>query len=293
MSRIGYYKSCSLHASSKDYARSLEAVFSRLSVELVPIDDWNCCGASSAHATDHLVGLALPARNLALAEAQGLTTLLVPCSACYTRMLQAAEKMRTDEACAREVQALIKPLRYLGTVQVKNILDVLFTEVGISRILRTVSNNLHGIRVACYYGCYLTRTPRVALSDDRENPQRMEQLLQALGATPIDWPYKTDCCGAAFAISEQELSTALCDKLLHMARTVGAEALVATCPLCHTNLDLNQDKLKVEKGRHYGLPVFYITDLLGIALGCQLGRKQWRSRFIDPESLLSRYALES
>jgi heterodisulfide reductase subunit B len=292
MSTIGYYKSCSLHASSKDYSRSLEAVFARLSVKLVTIDDWNCCGASSAHSADEVLGLALPARNLARAEAQGLTTLLVPCSACYTRMLQTAERMRTDERIAQEINDVIRPSRYLGTVQVKNILEVLWTEVGLSRILRAATKNLRGMRLACYYGCYLTRTPRVESFDDRENPQSMERLLRALGADPVDWPYKTDCCGAAFAISEQDLSTTLCDKLFDMARKVGAEALVATCPLCHTNLDLNQDKLKVEKGRHYGLPVFYITDLLGIALGCDLGRKQWRSRFIPPQGLLARYALE-
>jgi len=292
MSTIGYYKSCSLHASSKDYSRSLEMVFSRLSVDLAVLNDWNCCGASSAHATDELLGLALPARNLALAERQGITTLLVPCSACYSRMLQTAERMRTDEGLAKEINDIIQPLSYLGTVQVKNILEVLWTEVGLPRILHAKTKDLQGMRVVCYYGCYLTRTPRVSAFDDRENPQTMERLVRALGAEPIDWPYKTDCCGAGFAISEVELSTTLCEKLFNMAHRINAEAIVATCPLCHTNLDINQDRMKVEKGRYYMMPVFYITDLLGIALGCDLGRTQWRKHFIDPTALLARYALE-
>jgi len=292
MRRIGYYKSCSLHASSKNYSRSLELAFSGLSVELAILEDWNCCGASSAHSTDALLGLALPARNLALAEMQGITALLVPCSACYSRMLQTAERMRTDNGLADEINNIIHPLTYLGTVQVKNILEVLWTEVGLSRILRAVKRDLQGMRVACYYGCYLTRAPRIAAFDDLENPQSMERLVRALGAEPLDWPYKTDCCGAGHAISEQGLSITLCDSLLHMARRIGAEALVVTCPLCHTNLDMNQDRLKVEKGRYYSMPVFYLTDLLGIAMGCDLGRKQWRTHFMDPGRLLARYALE-
>lgn len=291
MRRIGYYKSCSLHASSKDYARSLEAAFDALHTELVPIQDWNCCGASSAHSTNELLGYALPARNLALAEQQGLTTVLVPCSACYSRMLQAAEKMRLDDDAAREINEVIQPLRYLGTVQVKNILEILRDEIGPGEILRAKRRDLAGLRVACYYGCYLTRTPRTAAFDDRENPRTMERLLQLLGAEPVDWPYKTDCCGAGFSLSEEPFSTQLCEKLYDMALRVGAEALVATCPLCQTNLDLNQDRLKREKGISFNLPVFYITDLLGLALGCNLGAKQWRSHFVDPRALLGRHAL--
>ncbi len=291
MRRIGYYKSCSLHASSKDYARSLEAAFGALHTELVPIRDWNCCGASSAHSTNELLGYALPARNLALAEQQGLTTVLVPCSACYSRMLQAAEKMRLDDEAAREINEVIQPLRYLGTVQVKNILEILRDEIGPGEILRAKRRDLAGLRVACYYGCYLTRTPHTASFDDRENPRTMERLLRLLGAEPVEWPYKTDCCGAGFSLSEESFSTQLCEKLYDMALRVGAEAMVATCPLCQTNLDLNQDRLRREKGISFNLPVFYITDLLGLALGCDLGARQWRAHFVDPRALLGRHAL--
>ena len=291
MRRIGYYKSCSLHASSKDYSRSLESAFSSLETELVPVRDWNCCGASSAHATNELLGLALPARNLALAEQQGLTTLLVPCSACYSRMLQSAEKMRTDDHVSREVNEIIQPLRYLGTVQVKNILEILTHEIGVGEILRAKRRDLGGMKVVCYYGCYLTRTPHAPSFDDRENPQTMERILRLLGAEPVDWPYKTDCCGAGFSLSEEPLSTQLCEKLYDMALRVGAEAMVATCPLCQTNLDLNQDRIRREKGIRFNLPVFYITDLLGLALGCPLGQKQWRMHFVDPKELLNRRAL--
>jgi len=291
MKRIGYYQSCSLHASSKDYARSLEASFAKLDTKLVPIRDWSCCGASSAHSTDDLLGLALPARNLALAEQQGLTTLLVPCSACYTRMLTAAEKMRKDDKIAAQVNGVLDPLRYLGTVQVKNILEILWNEIGPDAILHAKKQDLQGMRVACYYGCYLTRTPGVPSFDDRENPQSMERLVRLLGAEPVDWAYKTDCCGAGFSLIEPSYSVQLCEKLYTMAYQKGAEAIIATCPLCQTNLDINQDKIRREKGLPCYLPVFYISDLIGIATGCELGRKQWRKHFIDPADLLNRHAL--
>ena len=291
MKRIGYFRSCSLNASSKDYTHSLESGFSRLGTELVPVQDWNCWGASSAHATSELLGLALPARTLALAEQQGLTTLMVPCSACYTRMLTAAEKMRTNDALAAEINEILSPLKYLGTVQVKNILEILWTEVGADEILHAVKNSLNGMRVVCYYGCYLTRTPGVACSDDRENPQSMEGLLRLLGAEPIDWPYKTDCCGAGFSLIESPYSVQLCEKLFSMAYERDAEAIVATCPLCQTNLDINQSKVFREKGLPRKMPVFYISDLISIATGCELGNKQWRKHFINPRTLLDRYAL--
>ncbi len=291
MKQIGYYKSCSLSGSSKDYNRSLKLAFASLGTELVEIRDWNCCGASSAHATNELLGLALPARNLALAEEQGLTTLLVPCSACYTRMLTTAEKMARDERLAAEINEILHPLRYLGTVQVKNILEILWNEIGADGILRAKKHDLKAMRVACYYGCYLTRTPGVESFDDRENPQSMERLVRLLGAEPIDWPYKTDCCGAGFSLIEAPYSVQLCEKLYDMAYKLGADALVATCPLCQTNLDINQDKLIREKGLPYRLPVFYITDLIGLAAGSDLGNAQWRKHFVDPRDLLSRFSL--
>ena len=291
MKRIGYYKSCSLNASSNDYARSLEMSFSKLGTRLVPISDWNCCGASSAHSTNELLGLALPARNLALAEEQGLTTLLVPCSACYSRMLSAAEKIRKNDDLAAELNEVIAPLRYMGTVQVKSILEILWNEVGANEILHAKKHDLGGMKVVCYYGCYLTRTPGVDCFDNRENPQSMENLLRMVGAEPLDWPFKTDCCGAGYSLIDAPVTLQLCEKMYDMAHQLGADAIVATCPLCQTNLDVNQDKLISQKSVPYRMPVFYISDLIGVAAGADFGNKLWRQRFVDPRQLLNRYAL--
>jgi heterodisulfide reductase subunit B len=147
------------------------------------------------------------------------------------------------------------------------------------------------MKVVCYYGCYLTRTPGVASFDNRENPRSMEGLLRLIGAEPLDWPYKTDCCGAGFSLIDAPVSVQLCEKMYDMAYELGAEAIVATCPLCQTNLDVNQDKLIKEKSASYKIPVFYLTDLIGLAGGANFGNKLWRKRFVDPRELLNRYAL--
>ena len=291
MKQIGYYKSCPLDASSNDYATSLETVFASLGTELVELEDWNCCGASSAHATSELLGHTLPARNLALAEAQGLTTLMAPCSACYARLLSSAEKIRKDDEAAAEINEILEPLNYKGTVQVKNILEILWDEVGPDKILHAKQKDLQGMKVACYYGCYLTRLPGIACSDDRENPQAMERLLRLVGAEPVDWPYKTDCCGAGFQAVDNLMSVQLCEKMYDMAAKIGAEAIVATCPLCQTNMDMNQDWLKREKGISYNIPVFYITDLLGLAFRSDLGWSHWRKHFVNPNPLFKQYSL--
>jgi len=152
---------------------------------------------------------------------------------------------------------------------------------------------LSGVKVACYYGCYLTRTPGVASFDNRENPRLMEALLRTVGAEPLDWSFKTDCCGAGFSLIDAPVSVQLCARMVDMAHQLGAEAIVTTCPLCQSNLDMNQDRLRSEKEVPYRIPVFYLTDLIGVAVGCALGNKQWRKRFVDPRDLLNRYALAS
>jgi len=280
MFRLGYYKSCSLHSSSKNYALSVESFFRSLNIELVMIKDWNCCGASSAHGTDELLAKALSVRNLALAEKERITTLMVPCSACYSRMFEASETM--DKNNLKEMNEIISPLEYKGTVRVKNILEVLWDDIGLAHIIESHVKTLAGLPLVCYYGCYLTRTPGCS-SDNRENPMVMEKILRAIGGEPLDWPYKTDCCGAGLSITEEELSLKLCEKLLDTAVDRGAKAIVTTCPLCHTNLEMGQIRLK-----KYSIPVFYITDLLGLAMGHNPGRNHWGKYFIDPWKIVKK-----
>jgi heterodisulfide reductase subunit B len=288
--RIGYYPGCSLLSSAKDYNYSIHAVFERLGVVLEEVEDWVCCGASSAHATNDLLALALPARTLALTERTGLSELLAPCSACFSRLLLASERMKGDEDLLHRVNGVIHPLRYQGTVEVKNILDVLVNEIGIAEISRRLVQGLDGIRVVAYYGCWLTRTVRIPPFDDREDPHAMERILAAVGAEPLPWSAKMECCGGSLGLSEEGLTQGLCRNILRAAGDAGAEAMVTTCPLCQANVDIFAYKHKDED---ISMPVLYLTDLLGIALGCHLKGGHWRKKFIDPSTVLKRHALLS
>lgn len=290
MKKIGYYPGCSLLSSAKDYNASIHAVFDKLGVVLEEVEDWICCGASSAHVTDDLLALALPARSLALSERAGLSDLLAPCSACFSRLLLASERMKGDEDLAHSVNAAIDPLHYQGTVEVKNILDVLVNEVGIPEISARLVRQLDGMRVVAYYGCLLTRTMRIPPFDDCEDPQSMDRILAALGAEPLPWSAKMDCCGGSLGLSEEGLTQGLCRNILRAARDVGAEAMVTTCPLCQANVDIFAYKHKDED---ISMPVLYLTDLLGVALGCHLKGSHWRKKFIDPTGVLKRHALLS
>ncbi len=282
----GYYPGCSLHASSKNLDITLKDLFKKLGIKLNEIPDWNCCGASAAHCIDETIALSLPARDLARAEKEGFKTVLAPCSACYQRLVVTHEILVKDPKKMEKVEKLISPNSYKGMIVIKNIMDLLINDVTIPEIVARKEKDLNGLKFVAYYGCWLTRIPRVKSFDSVENPVSIENILKPLGAEPIDWPYKTDCCGGSFSISKEELVIELDDKIISMADKVGAECIVTTCPLCQTNLDVMQEKINKIKGKDFNLPVFYITELLGIALGIKWSSKIWRYHMVDPVDLL-------
>ncbi len=262
--KIGYFPGCSLSGSSREYDESVRAIAPRLGFELEEIPDWNCCGATAAHSTNHLLSLALPARSLALAEAAGMTEVMVPCSACYSRLIATRDALLKDVELRRQVSGIIE-MEYKGSAKVLNVLEML---------QKTPSNGLKDqivrpltFKVACYYGCYLVRPPKVVQFDRAEDPQSMDILMRALGAESIDWAFKTECCGAGFSVSRLDLVAKLSGKVMEDAAGRGAEAIIVACPMCHTNLDLRRGELEQAMGATYKMPVLYITQAIGLALG--------------------------
>lgn len=263
--RIGYYPGCSLLGSSREFDESVRAVAAVLDLELVQVPDWNCCGASSAHVLDHKLSLALPARILALAEEAGLTELLAPCAACYNRLASARDALEKDPALAREIEAVIeRPVT--GKVRIVNILEVLdrFKDVIPGKVKAPYAH-----KVACYYGCLLVRPPKVLHFDRAEDPQSMDRLAAAAGAIPLDWNFKTECCGAAFSVTRTDLVARLSGKIVGGAAKAGAEALVVACPMCQSNLDLRRPEIDAALGAGHTLPVLFITQVLGLAMGLE------------------------
>jgi heterodisulfide reductase subunit B len=261
--RIGYYPGCSLLGSSREFDESVRALAQAIGLELVEVPDWNCCGASSAHVLDHKLSLSLPARILAQAEAAGLTEVLAPCAACYNRLTSARAALQADPAAAKEVAEIIA-MPVTGKVKVVNILEVLdrFQEV-----IKTKTVAPLGRKVACYYGCLLVRPPKVVHFDRPEDPESMDRLMATAGAEPIDWNFKTECCGAAFSVTRTPIVARMSGKIVANAAKHGAEAIVVACPMCHSNLDMRRPEINDQLDAEHKLPVLFITQALGLAMG--------------------------
>lgn len=272
-----YYPGCSLHSTGLEYGLSTRAVFNELELGLVELEGWNCCGASSAHALDHTLSLALPARNLALAQEAGYD-LVAPCAACFNRMKSADYTLRSDPATRAKIESIVG-FQYTGAISVRPVIAVLYEDYGAQAIAARVRKSLNGLKVVPYYGCLLVRPPGVTQFDDPNHPRVMAALLNAIGAEVKPWSNATDCCGAGLSLSRADVVQKLVSRLAERAREAGADALVTACPLCQVNLEMRQTS-------EPKMPAFYFTELLGLAFGLPEVGKWWSKHLIDPRPLL-------
>lgn len=264
--KSGYFPGCSLQGSSREYAESLLAIAPHLDLELEEITDWNCCGASAAHNLNDILALALPARTLALAERQGIEEMLVPCAACYHRLLSTQQQILDNETVRRQLVDIID-FDIQGNVRPLNILKVL--ENLITPEIENKFTRSFTRKVACYYGCLLVRPPKFAQGERIEDPQTMDVLMQKLGAETIDWAFKTECCGAGFSVPRTDLVAKLCSQILDDAVDRGAEAIIVACPMCHSNLDMRRKDIEKYAKKKYPIPIMYLTQAIGLALGLE------------------------
>jgi len=283
---IAYYPGCTLKASSSLYDVQSRRIFKEIGIDLKEIEDWNCCGATSAGKVDDFLAVAMPARNLGIAEADGFSEMVIPCSACYSRTLVAQKQLEDSPAIKEEINSeLTKKIQ--GNIKISSILEVLLTKIASGELAERVEKKLKGIRASCYYGCMQTRFPfKVPVPDDVENPQGMETVLKVLGAKTLDWSYKTDCCGASASVNDEETALNLMSRIMKDAIARGANCLVVTCPLCQLNLDAHQEKFCEKHGIQERLPVYFITELIGLAMGLGPEELQIDRHFVDGTELL-------
>lgn len=264
--RYQYYPGCSLEGTALEYDRATRALMDALGVELLEIEDWTCCGATAAGATSHLLALALPARNLALAEkGSQVAELLVPCSACYLNLKAVAEKTRRNPQLRETVNRILEKeqLQWRGLTEVRHLLDVLARDVGANAIAEKVKRLLSGLRIAPYYGCQCLRPYPVF--DDPERPVSMEPLIEATGAQVFAWHMGSRCCGASHMNTKMEVGLALVTAILEAAH--GADAIVTVCPMCQMNLEAYQARISRSRGQDLRVSVLYLPQLIGWALG--------------------------
>ena len=263
--KYAFYPGCSLDSTARDFRQSTEAVCERLGIELAEIPGWTCCGSSPGHASNATLAVSLPVVNLLKAEAMGCDV-VTTCAACYSRLRAANEEMSHESAVRRSVDEATRA-QYRGTVRVRHLLDVLVNDLGLALIGDYVERPLRGLRVACYYGCLLTRPPKVVAFDDPEHPTALDRLMTVIGARPVEWPAKVECCGAGLSLTSPDVMRRLGFGILDMAQRAGADCVAVACPLCQSNLDLRQKESARAAGSDLSLPVLYFTQLLGLAFG--------------------------
>ncbi len=269
---LAYYPGCSLHGTSGEFDKSFKATAGALGLTLQEIPGWECCGNTAAHSINRLLAAALPVNELAKVEQDmKLDAVAVPCAACYSRFKTGAHEVEENEQVAGDVRAVVGRA-YQGGVDVQNLIDVYHDAVGLDELAAKVTKPFGGLKIACYYGCLLTRPPKVTLADDPEYPTHMDEVVKALGCTPVEWNYKTDCCGASLALTEQQIVDDLVARILADAKACGADAVSVACPLCQVNLDGRQTEIMRGRSDWQPIPVIFLSQLVGRAIG--LGEKE-------------------
>jgi heterodisulfide reductase subunit B len=287
--KIGYYPGCSLHSTGVEYDISTKTACEVLGIELDEIKDWICCGSSPAHQCDELMSVALPAKNLSLAEKGGLTDICAPCASCYSRLKDAQDKMK-DEQVRKDVEEVLAT-DAPGDIEVLHALDMFVDRCGYDAIGENVEKELEGLKVACYYGCLMTRPPKITGKTDFENPTAMEELIETLGGETVDWNLKTFCCGASFALTNLDVVLELTKKILADAEASGANAIAVGCPLCQANLDGRQIQINEKYGTEFNIPIFYFTELMSIAFGVEAGELALAKHITEVEGFLEERSL--
>ena len=267
--RYALYLGCTAPVRAMNYELAARNTASRLGIKLVDINDFGCCGfpLKSVH---HETALLLSARNLALAEEQGLDICAL-CSSCTGTLAEANHALQGDEELRERVNEELEAAtgrRYNGSIRVRHLARILYEEVGLERIQEAVTVDLSGLRLAAHYGChYLKPVEAHDRFDDPENPHSLDQLIEALGASSIYYEGRERCCGGGILGADEETALALPHLKLERAVAAGADAMVVICPFCDIMYELQQRRIEKRYETRYNLPVVFYPQLLGLAMG--------------------------
>ncbi len=278
-----YYPGCSLHSTAREFDDSIQAVFKTLDIKLYELEDWNCCSAASATTLNHALSLALPGRNLAIAQQNG-RDMLIPCTGCYNRHKTTEYELKHNSSNSRMIEEAVG-FKYQGNFEVRSLLDVIGNEIGLESVNQHVRKPLSGLKVVGYYGCLLLRPTKITQFENPENPTLLMELLQILGAEVLPWSYAMECCGGDQTLVRPEIAVRLVNRLVVHALEAGAEAIVTVCPLCQMSLEMRQTVTGAK------MPLFYFTELIGLAFGLEEARSWWKKHLISPVNLLSSLGL--
>jgi len=282
--RISYFPGCTLKTTAKNFETSAIAVADKLGIEFVELSRWNCCGTVYSLTSDDLMHQLAPIRDLVRVEEDKFDRVVALCSMCYNTLKRANLMVQRDKEKLDKINDFMykEDINYDGKVEVVHFLEILRDEVGWDAIKESVKKPLKGMKFVPYYGCLLLRPPEAAI-DDVENPEVMSDLLSALGAEIIDFPYETECCGAYQSIGNPDIVINRTKEIIGIAKEMGADGLVLSCPLCDYNLDAKQKDVIMKYPGFHTLPVYYFTQLMAIAFGLPVDVMGFKYHYVDPE----------
>jgi len=287
--KVSYFPGCTLNTTGKGFDNAVRASMAAVGLELIELPEWNCCGATFPLIVDNMLELAAPAHVLVAARNAGNGPLLTTaCTTCYNVLRRTNHFIRHHPDERERIEAFIEA-GYSGEVEVKDILHLLRDQVGFDAVRDRVQKPLTDLKVACYYGCMVLRPPAEVAYDDPDHPHTLDDLMAALGATPVDFPHKNECCGAYLAVKDAGITRQMVYPILKSAQAAGAEAVVTNCPLCQFNLDKQQAEMQKLHAGYQPVPVFYFSQLMGLALGLDIGEYGWERHYISPGAVLGRW----
>ncbi|MCK4645247.1 MAG: CoB--CoM heterodisulfide reductase iron-sulfur subunit B family protein [Candidatus Aminicenantes bacterium] len=289
---ISYYPGCTLKNYAKNFEESALYSLKKLGVEVEELPRWNCCGTVFSLATDDLIHHVAAIRNLIRAKESNSNKIMTLCAMCYNTLKRANERVKADPESLDKINQFMyrENIDYEGDVKVLHLLELLRDEIKLENLGKHVVKSLKNLKVANYYGCLLVRPKEIGL-DDIENPTVLENIMTSLGADPIDFPYKTECCASYQTVDKPEIVADRTFHILTSAQEQGAEVVTVSCPLCAFNLDHRQKETVREYPEFKNIPILYFTQLMAIALGCPEEVLRLDLNFIDPKPILKEKGL--
>jgi heterodisulfide reductase subunit B len=282
--QYAYFPGCSSDGSGKGLGLSVIAVAQPLEIELKELENWTCCGSTPYGSTDEEESILIGARNLAIAVKTGLD-LVTPCSSCYVVLSRANNYLKTHDKLKREVNEALAEvsLEFKGTTRVRLLPEVIFHDVTPEGLAKKVQRNLNGLKVASYYGCQMVRPLGF---ESTEAPESLDKIVASLGGQPVPFPLKNRCCGSSLVIPKEELAVGLINKIIGNAVGNGAECIITPCPLCQTNLDAYQSRVNSKFGANFNIPVLFVTQIIGLALGIDPLLLGLNTNIVSPKKVL-------
>lgn len=298
--KYGYMPGCSLEKNASAYNQSTLALTGPFDLQFVELEDWNCCGATEYFSINILPAYAIVGRNLAIAAQQKINNdthqLVSPCSACFLNLKKTDHYMGESKDLNKKVNQALGAggLSYEpGSVKVRHLLEIFVKDVGFDAIAEKVTKPLYNLKIAPYYGCLLTRPVLDETFDKAEYPTSLDTLMEKLGATVVDFPLKTHCCGGHMTQISEGVALDLLHRLLKNAADYEADAIVTLCPMCQLNLDAYQDAVNRKYGTSFHMPILYFTQMIGLAMGMQPADLGFGKELVDAGPALAKIGVEA